>query len=179
MTSLPGWREEAVAKSHDRRRFDCGHADLNAILAQYARQAHESGSAKTYCAVAVDNPSRVLGFYTISPAQIAFHELPTATRPRATGRHPFGCFRLGRLAVDRSCQGKGLGSQLLACTLERCARASLEVGGTALLIDAKDDTSAAWYESFGALRLEERPLSLVLSYAVYNKARVLAGLPRL
>ncbi|WP_293867531.1 GNAT family N-acetyltransferase [uncultured Alsobacter sp.] len=176
MTGLPAWHEEAISKSHDRRSFDCGDGDLNQFLAQYARQAHEAGSAKTYCAVVTAQPAKVLGFYTISPAQIEFAAVPMQSRPRTAGRYPFGCFRLGRLAVDRSCQGRGLGSQLLASALERCCRASKEVGGTALLIDAKDDAGAGWYEGFGALRLLDRPLSLVLTYAEYNRARVMAGL---
>ena len=45
-----------------------------------------------------------------------------------------------------------------------------EVGGVALLIDAKDDHTAKWYESYGALRLLDAPLSLVLPFSVVFKA---------
>jgi len=45
---VPAWREEPIGKRHDRKGFDCGQAELNTFLAQYARQAHEGGSAKTY-----------------------------------------------------------------------------------------------------------------------------------
>ncbi len=41
-----------------------------------------------------------------------------------------------------------------------------DVGGVALLIDAKNDRSARWYESYGALRLDDAPLSLMLPLAV-------------
>ena len=58
-------------------------------------------------------------------------------------------------------------------------RVSAEVGGTALLIDAKDERAAAWYRLYGAMSLEDRPLSLVIPYAEFNKARVAAGLPPL
>ena len=37
-----------------------------------------------------------------------------------------------------------------------------EVGGVALLIDAKGEKAAKWYESFGAIRLADAPLTLVL-----------------
>jgi hypothetical protein len=45
-----------------------------------------------------------------------------------------------------------------------------EVGGVALLIDAKSDRAAQWYESFGALRLEDAPLSLVLPLGTIAQA---------
>jgi hypothetical protein len=35
----------------------------------------------------------------------------------------------------------------------------------ALLIDAKNDRAAKWYESYGAMRLTDAPLSLVLLLA--------------
>jgi len=58
-------------------------------------------------------------------------------------------------------------------------RVSAEVGGTALLVDAKDAAAARWYSLYGALPLDDRPLSLVISYAEYNRARQAAGLPPL
>ncbi len=51
-------------------------------------------------------------------------------------------FRLGRLAVDKSMQGQGLGAQLLLSAGKRCIQAALQVGGVALLIDAKINRSA-------------------------------------
>jgi hypothetical protein len=37
-----------------------------------------------------------------------------------------------------------------------------EIGGVALAIDAKHDRAARWYERFGALRLLDDPLKLIL-----------------
>ncbi|HQT87864.1 MAG TPA: hypothetical protein PK677_04850 [Acidiphilium sp.] len=50
--------------------------------------------------------------------------------------------------------------------LSTCIHVAQHVGGVALLIDAKSDRAANWYESYGALRLEDAPLSLVLPLAV-------------
>ena len=75
-------------------------------------------------------------------------------------------FRLGRLAVDRSVHGRGLGGALLLRAADRCIRVAQEVGGVALLIDAKNDRAARWYESYGALAMDDAPLSLVLPLAV-------------
>lgn len=177
MMAITPWHEEAVSKAHDRRGFDCGQVDLNTFLAQYARQAHEWGSAKTYCAIEDANVKKVLGYYTISPGQIDLHHVPLAARPGGGGHYALGGFRLARLAVDRGYQRQGLGGQLLARAIGRCMRASTEVGGTALLIDAKDEAAATWYQLYGAMPLDDHPLSLVIPYAEFNRARVAAGLP--
>lgn len=179
MTALPAWREEAITKTHDRKRFDCGQPELNTFISRYARQAHERGTAKTFCAIDVTSPRTILGFYTISPAQIELHHVPLAARPGGGGHHALSGFRLARLAVAKAYQSQGLGGQLLARAVTRCMRVSAEVGGTALLIDAKDEGAAAWYRLYGAMSLEDRPLSLVMPYAEFNKARVAAGLPPL
>ena len=167
--SVPDWREEAIAKKHDRKAFDCGQSVLNVFLAKHARQAHENGASKTYVAVDKTDGVSVLGFYTVSPAQVDFHRVPEAARTGG-GRHAVGGFRLGRLAVDRKFHGHGLGGQLLMAAAERCIRASAEMGGTALMIDAMDEKVAAWYKLYGAVSLNDVPLSLLLPYSMLRKA---------
>jgi GNAT superfamily N-acetyltransferase len=75
-------------------------------------------------------------------------------------------FRFGRLAVDKTVHSRGLGVALLLRATDRCLRVAEDVGGVALLIDAKNDRAARWYESHGALVLADAPLSLVLPLAV-------------
>jgi GNAT superfamily N-acetyltransferase len=165
---LPVWREEAIEKKHNRKAFDCGQADLNVFIAQYARKAHENGASKTYIACDEEHGSNILGFYTLSPAQVEFHRVPEIAR--VGGRYDVGGFRLGRLAVDKKYQGLGLGGQLLIAAASRCIHASKEMGGTALMIDAKDEQGAAWYKLYGAVSLVDAPLSLVMPYVLFEKA---------
>jgi len=47
----------------------------------------------------------------------------------------------------------------------RALGVAAEVGGVALAIDAKNQSAAAWYERFGAMRLVDDPLRLVLPLA--------------
>jgi len=155
------WREEALTRLHDRASFDCGVSALNEYLQRYARQNHESGGAKTFVAVAPPATTLVLGYYTISPGAIAFARTPP-TITKKLGRYEVPVFRLGRLAVSLSVQGRGLGGDLLFAAGERALAVAQEVGGVALAIDAKDERAAAWYERFGALRLLDDPLKLVL-----------------
>lgn len=161
MSRVVEWREEALTRHHDRGNFDCGVAALNEYLQRYARQNHESGGAKTFVAVGPGKPAEVLGYYTIGPGAIAFSKRP-ATITRKLGRYDVPVFRLGRLAVDRSVQGRGLGGDLLLAAGERALAVAQEVGGVALAIDAKDEPAAVWYERFGALRLLDDRLKLVL-----------------
>ncbi len=165
---IPPWREEPVSRAHDREGFSCGEPDLDAFLKHHARRNHERGASKTFVAVASD-PSTVLGYYSLSPVSLAFAEAPDAVR-RGLGRYDVSGFRLGRLAVCVPMQGRGLGGQLLLAAGRRCLRVAQEVGGTMLLIDAKSDRAAAWYASYGAIRLEDRPLTLVLPLATIERA---------
>ena len=172
---MPDWREEPVGRHHDRKRFDCGVADLDAYLSRYARQNHESGGAKTFVAVspvAVSpaEPAHILGYYAIAPGAIAFAHVPAALTGRL-GRYDVPVFRLGRLAVDRSVQGQGLGGELLVAAGERALAVAAEVGGVALAIDAWDGRAARWYERFGAVPLLDDPLKLILPLAVIAEAR--------
>lgn len=172
--TLPAWHEEPIHKKHNRKGFDCGQEDLNAFFAQHARKAHEAGASKTYAAVDDRDGTTVLGFYTLSPAQVDFHRVPAAARPGG-GRYPVGGFRLGRLAVAKEWQGQGLGGQLLIAAARRCIRASAEMGGTALMIDAKNEAVAGWYKLYGAVPLNDEPLCLLLPYSLLEAALATAG----
>jgi GNAT superfamily N-acetyltransferase len=158
------WREEALSRRHDRAGFDCGVPALNEYLQRYARQNHESGGAKSFVAVAPESPNTILGYYTIVPGAIDFGKVPGPAK-KGLGRYEVPVFRLGRLAVSLARQGQGLGGELLIAAGERALAVAEAVGGVALAIDAKDDRAAEWYERFGAVRLLDDPLKLILPLA--------------
>jgi GNAT superfamily N-acetyltransferase len=161
VTSPVEWEEQPIGRQHDRKGFDCGSRELNDYLERYARQNHESGGAKTFVAISPADPARVLGFYSISPGAIEFARVPPKLT-RKLGRYEVPVFRLGRLAVSRSVQGRGLGGDLLLSAGMRALSVAAQVGGVALAIDAKDERAASWYERFGAMRLLDDPLKLIL-----------------
>jgi GNAT superfamily N-acetyltransferase len=167
--SEPYWHEEPIAKSHPRDLFDCGDADLNEFLRRHARQSHEKGGAKTFLAIGNSEPSLILGFYTLSPASVEFSKSPEIVK-KGLARHDIPVFRLARLAVDLRAQGNGLGGQLLLAAGRRCLLASREVGGVAMLIDAKNERVKGWYQSYGALPLTDSQLSLLLPLSTIQKA---------
>jgi GNAT superfamily N-acetyltransferase len=167
--NVKAWREEPIGKRQDREAFDCGDAALNEFLRRYARKSHEMGGAKTFLAIDDAGDKTILGYYSLSPASIAYARTPEIIR-RGLARHDVPAFRLARLAVDLRVQGRGLGGQLLLSAGKRCLLASAEVGGVAMLIDAKTTRVAAWYASYGALPLLDAPLSLVLPLTAVEAA---------
>lgn len=163
---LPLWHEEAIAKKHDRKSFDCGNTEINDFLQRYARQSHEQGGAKTFLAVDDDDPKRILGFYSLTPASLAYGRVP-ASLLKGLARHDVPGFRLARLATHVDLQGQGLGGQLLAAAAKRCLMAAIEVGGVILIIDAKSNRAAQWYASYGAIALLDTPDTLVMALATF------------
>jgi GNAT superfamily N-acetyltransferase len=172
--SLPDWREEPIAKKHDRDSFDCGEPALNEFLRRQARQSHDKGAAKTFLAISLSDGKTILGFYSLCPASLEYARVPEIVR-KSLGRHDVPVYRLGRLAVNRPVQGQGLGGQLILAAGRRCVLAAAEVGGVAMLIDAKNERAAKWYSSYGAVPLIDAPLSLLLPLATIETALEAAG----
>ena len=171
---MTAWHEEPIHKRHDREAFDCGDEVLNEFLRRYARKSHELGGAKTFLAIDDADNQTILGFYSLSPASVAYARTPELVR-RGLARHDVPGFRLARLGVDRRVQGNGLGGQLLLAAGRRCLLASAEVGGVVLVIDAKNESAAGWYASYGAVPLLDTPLTLALPLATIEAALKKAG----
>ena len=166
---LPAWHEEPIAKSHDRKNFDCGEAEMNTFLQRFARQGHEQNAVKTFCAVTDAQPDRILGFYSLTPASIE-HDAVPLSMTKGLARHKVPGFLLARLAVDKSLAGRGLGGQLLLAAALRCIRVTQDVGGVLMIIDAKNDRAAKWYASFGAEPLADQPRTLVVPLSTFAVA---------
>lgn len=171
---MTGWHEEPIGKRHNREAFDCGEEALNEFLRRYARKSHDLGGAKTFLAIKDTDQETILGFYSLCPASIEYARTPEILR-RGLARYDVPVFRLARLAVDRSAQGQGLGGQLLLAAGRRCLVVSAQVGGVALLIDAKNEKVARWYASYGAIPMLDAPLSLLLPLATIEAALKTAG----
>ncbi len=171
---LPGWHEEPISKTQDRESFDCGDIALNDYLRRHARKSHVQGGAKTFLAISDAGSNTILGFYSVSPASIAYERTPELVK-RGLARHDVPVFRLARLAVDQSVQGCGLGGQLLLAAGRRCLMAASQVGGVALLIDAKNTRAAQWYTGYGAVSLLDAPLSLLLPFKTIHAALMASG----
>lgn len=144
---------------HDLLGFDCGRQELNAWRPQVARQHQDKG--KTFVAVREEAPTGICGYYALTLADLEHRHLPEAWRKKLPRRIPG--VRLGRLAVDRQYQSKGLGELLLVDALTRAQRIYAEAGGIGLFVDALDEQAAGYYRNFGFAATPDNPLLLFLS----------------
>jgi GNAT superfamily N-acetyltransferase len=151
-------RIEPLTAGHQRTGFDCGEVALNDFLHYRAHQQQRRGLSKTYVALASDGET-VIGFVTVSAGQVAAVELPTTLK---LPRYPVPVLRIGRLAVDRREQGKGLGQDLLAFALNLALSLSQRVGIYAVIVDAKHEQAATFYRQLGFETMPEHPLQLFL-----------------
>ena len=150
--------------NHEREGFDCGRQGLNDWLRQVARQHQDKGLSKTFVATAEEMPDRICGYYALTLAELENRHLQQAWRKKLPRRIPG--VRLGRLAVDRQYQGKGLGKLLLVDALGRAGRIYREAGGIGLFVDAIDEQAAVYYQRFGFAASPDNPLLLFLSAKV-------------
>jgi GNAT superfamily N-acetyltransferase len=136
--------------------FDCGEKALDDYLQRYASQDIKRGVARMFVASPVGHPQVVAGFYTLSAASVAAEALPEKWRKKLP-HYPVPVALLGRLAVDRTFQGQGLGSILLVDACKRVAATSETLAVAALVVDAKSPTAAAFYRHFGFIELPGQP----------------------
>lgn len=162
---------EPLGLSHDRNGFDCGVEALNVFLRTQARKEMERRTAVTYVLVDPEAPSEIIGYYSLSAASVLLDALPEDLAKRL-GRQPsVPATLLGRLAISISHAGKGLGALLLWNALNRSKHTSQKVGSVAVLVDAKDEGAAKFYERYGFRRLPDSPQRLFMTMATIAAAR--------
>lgn len=160
MTDLDTLKIEPLGKHHDRAVFSCGLPELDRYLARQAGQDVRRRIARVFVCTAGDSDT-VLGYYTLSALAVDLSALPQELS-RKLPRHPVPCALIGRLAVDRSARGHGLGRMLLADAIKRTRSASDIVAIHAIVVDAKNRTAKQFYEGFGFTPMEQYPMRLFL-----------------
>jgi ribosomal protein S18 acetylase RimI-like enzyme len=146
---------------HDRAAFNSDSEPLNRYLREQVTQDVRRRVAA--CFVALGEGQRIAGYYTLASASMMLSDLP-ATIGKKLPRYPtVPAVRMGRLAVDQSFKGLGLGGALLADALDRATRS--EIAAYALTVDAKDEVAAAFYRHHGFIALPDSSLTLFLPLA--------------
>jgi GNAT superfamily N-acetyltransferase len=135
-------------KRQDRAGFSCGEPTLDRYLNEQASQHHRDGIATTHVLLDDRDSTRILGFYTLSAAQLALADLDAADRKRLP-RYPVPAARLARLAVASDERNKGFGALLIAHTVERCIRLRDELGIRLLVVDALNENAERFYRTYG------------------------------
>jgi GNAT superfamily N-acetyltransferase len=149
---------EKLRPEHDVSSFDCGEPVLNDWLCRHALQNQQSGASSTYV---ISDKTRVVGYYSLAAGSVA--------RETATGRvrrnvpDPVPVVVLGRLAVDQSLQGQGIGRSLLRDAILRTLQAADIIGVRAILVHALSEQAKRFYESCGFTPSPINPLTLMIT----------------
>lgn len=149
---------EKLQSTHDLSTFDCGETVLNDWLRRRALQNQQSGASSTY--VILDK-TRVIGYYSLAAGSVARDTAPG--RVRRNVPDPVPVVVLGRLAVDRGFQGKGLGLALLRDAILRTLQAADIIGVRAILVHALSDQAKRFYENCGFTPSPVNHLTLMIT----------------
>jgi GNAT superfamily N-acetyltransferase len=151
-------RIELLDARHDRSGFTCGVESLDRYLKTQAGQDVRRKANAVFVLSEVDEPARILGYYTLCAMALAQGDVPEHARKHVP-RYPLvSATLLGRLAVAKHRQGQRLGGVLLADALRRAYESAGTVGSSMVVVD---EGAAGFYAAHGFVRLPES-LRLVL-----------------
>jgi GNAT superfamily N-acetyltransferase len=142
------YRIEPLA-GHDRANFASGSDALDRYFRQRVSQDVRRRVAN--CFVTIDPHDDIAGYYTICATALSPQALPIARAKKLPRYDNIPAVLLGRLAVGREHQGRGLGAALVFDACQRAMRS--EIASYGVLVDAKDESAATFYEHLGFERL--------------------------
>lgn len=153
----------------DVAKFDSGNDRLDEWLRRHARTATGQGT-RTH--LLVDDDGSVVGYFALAPHLL---ERTDASKRLARGApRQIPAILLAKLAIDSTCQGQGLGSELLVHALGVAVAAARSAGGRVVLVDAIDANARAFYEHHDFELLPGGTTRLVMKLSTAAKA---LGLP--
>ena len=158
---------EALASGHDCGEFRSGNPHLDDYLRKYAGQHGRKHMGRTFVAIA-PGEKRVLGYYTLSASSVSFEHAPDELINKLP-RYPLPTALLGKLAVDESVQGQGLGAFLLVDALRRVVHISGQMAVVAVEVHAIDARTRAFYARYGFQAFRDQPSHLFLPLATIQK----------
>lgn len=156
-----------VLGEHDRSTFSCGVAALDRYFRSQVTQDIRRRIANCFVVVECGTKS-LAGFYTLAMAGVVMTELPPELVRRLPRYPSLPAARVGRLAVAEPFRNRGLGGAMLADAAHRILESS--AAAHALIVDAKDEAAARFYEHHGFQRFQSRPTSLFLPLETARKA---------
>ena len=149
------WAEQFVEldkSAHDRESFDCGEAELNIFIRQFAAKHMHAGISRTMVLPAAmllpNNKLPICSFYTVAPSSISRETLPSALAKKLP-HYPVPVFLLAQLAVNSKHQGSGLGKVSLIKALEYLWQVNKFLTAYAVVVDCLNETAEQFYTKYG------------------------------
>jgi GNAT superfamily N-acetyltransferase len=149
-----------LAPEHELDGFQSGVEPLDDWLKRHARHNEAEGGSRTFVVCA---GYRVVGYYSLAAGSL----LPSAAtgRVRRNMPNPVPIVLLGRLAIDRTWQGRGLGADLLRDAVLRVLSAGEAIGVRAILVHAISPEAKTFYERHGFKPSPIEPMTLMITLA--------------
>ncbi|XFA74282.1 GNAT family N-acetyltransferase [Thermosynechococcaceae cyanobacterium Okahandja] len=149
---------EKLIATHEVAGFDSGKALLDNWLKRRALKNEEEGASRTYVVCA---GNVVVAYYCLANGAVA--QTAATGRVRRNMPNPIPVMVIGRLAVDRRWQGKGIGRALLRDAILRTVRAAEIVGIRAILVHAISEEAKQFYQKYGFAASPIDPLTLMVA----------------
>lgn len=143
---------EPLNRNHNKNAFNCGIESLDRYLKRQANQDLKRRISRVFIARGCQDETRVLGYNSLSTLSIDVSCLPDELRKKLP-RHPLPAALIGRLAVDISAQGKGVGKLLLSNAIKRTLAVSDDIAIYAIVVDAINEEAESFYKRYGFSRL--------------------------
>jgi GNAT superfamily N-acetyltransferase len=144
--------------SHQIDAFDCGVPALDDWLKRRARNNATSGASHTYVAC---EGAKAVGYYALAAGAVDVTATPG--RFRRNMPDPIPVIVLGRLAIDRTQQGQGLGRAMFRDAGLRVLQAAGIIGVRGVLVDAISDDAKAFYLALGMVISPLNPMTLMIT----------------
>jgi GNAT superfamily N-acetyltransferase len=161
-----------LTEAHDHAEFTSGELALDDWLRQRAWSNMQIAASRTYVVCPVGS-RRIAGYFALSMGQILALDVTGAMRRNMPRQIP--AVVLGRLAVDRAWQGKGLAKALLADVVRRSLLASREVSARLVIVHAISAAAETFYLHHGFTRLPVETPTLALDLVKLQKVGQAAG----
>ncbi len=161
---------EPLGKHHNREEFICGIDSLDLYLKTQASQDMRRKANAVFVMVPLNIPNKIVGYFTLCAYGLSPGTIPEAAKKHLP-RYPLvSATLIGRLAISREFQGKGLGSLLLAEALRKAYENAAVVGSSMIVVDAIDDHAMQFYQAHGFIQL---PDSMRLVLPIQTVAKLL------
>jgi GNAT superfamily N-acetyltransferase len=147
-----------LADHHQLAAFNSGVAALDDWLKRRARANQVSGASRSFVVCAGDI---VAGYYALAAGTVNVAASPG--RFRRNMPEPIPVAVLGRLAVDRTYHGQGVGRGLFRDSALRVMQAAEAIGIRGMLVHAISDQAKAFYLALGFSESPLEPMTLMVT----------------
>ena len=153
-----------LSNQHQTEQFSCGVESLDAWLKRRALKNQVQGASRTYVVCQGD---RVMAYYAIASGVVTCNE--ATGRLRRNMPDPIPVVVLGRLGVDSTVRGQGLGRALVRDAAMRILQAADMIGIRGMTVQALSDDAKVFYEHMGFEASPIAPNLLMITLADLQK----------